>query len=68
MATLPGYAADVIDFDPHDDIAILRVPGLQEPPLKLAANPPAGTPPAILGYPLDGPFNVEPGRSGRPRP
>jgi S1-C subfamily serine protease len=61
----PGDDADVIDFDPHDDIAILRVPGLQEPPLKLAANTPAGTAAGILGYPLDGPFDVEPGRLGQ---
>ena len=27
----PGLDADVIDFDPHDDIAILRVHGLNEP-------------------------------------
>ena len=54
----PGLDAEVIDFDPHDDIAILRVPGLDEPPLKLASNPQAGTAAAILGYPLDGPFDV----------
>jgi len=61
----PGLDAAVIDFDPHDDIAILRVPGLDEPPLKLAANPRAGTAAAILGYPLDGTFDSEPGRIGQ---
>ncbi len=61
----PGLDAEVIDFDPHDDIAILRVPGLDEPPLKLAANPRAGTAAAILGYPLDGTFDSEPGRIGQ---
>ena len=55
----------VIDFDPHDDIAVLYVPGLNEPPLKLASNPRAGTAAAILGYPLDGGFDVEPGRIGQ---
>ena len=50
----PGLDADVIDFDPHDDIAVLRVPGLNEPVLKLAQNPKPGTAAAILGYPLDG--------------
>ncbi len=34
--------AQAIAFDPHDDIALLSVPGLHEPPLRLAANPPAG--------------------------
>jgi hypothetical protein len=61
----PGLDAQVIDFDPHDDIAILRVPGLDEPPLKLASNPQSGTAAAILGYPLDGTFDSEPGRIGQ---
>jgi S1-C subfamily serine protease len=61
----PGLDADVIDFDPHDDIAILRVPGLHLRALKLAADPKAGTPAAILGYPLDGGFDGEPGRIGQ---
>ena len=61
----PGLDATVIDFDPHDDIAILRVPGLDEPPLKLASNPQPGTAAGILGYPLDGTFDSEPGRIGQ---
>ena len=60
----PNLPAQVVDFDPHDDIAILRVSAIKEPPLALAANPAAGTPAAILGYPLDGPFDVQPGRIG----
>lgn len=63
--TPPGLNADVIDFDPHDDVAVLRVPGLHVPALRMAANPQAGTPAAILGYPLDGSFDVEPGRIGQ---
>jgi len=61
----PGLNADVIDFDSRDDVAILRVPDLHAPALRLAANPQAGTPAAILGYPLDGTFDVEPGRIGQ---
>ena len=61
----PGLDAHVIDFDPHDDIAVLYVGGLNEPPLRLASNPQAGTAAAILGYPLDGNFDVEPGRIGQ---
>ena len=60
-----GLDAEVIDFDPHDDIAVLRVRGLNEPVLHLATNPPSGTAAAILGYPLDGPFDKEPGRIGQ---
>ncbi|MGN6869334.1 MAG: MarP family serine protease [Solirubrobacteraceae bacterium] len=63
--TPPGLNADVIEFDSHDDVAILRVPGLHVPALRMAADPKAGTPAAILGYPLDGSFDVEPGRIGQ---
>ena len=59
-----GLPAQVVDFDPHDDLAVLKVHGLAEPPLPLAANPRSGTAAAILGYPLDGPFDGEPGRIG----
>jgi S1-C subfamily serine protease len=61
----PGLSAQVVDFDPHDDIAVLRVRGLGEPALRLGADPRSGTAAAILGYPLDGPFDAEPGRIGQ---
>jgi S1-C subfamily serine protease len=61
----PSLSASVVDFDPHDDIAVLRVPALSQPPLVLAADPRPGTAAAILGYPLDGPFDAEPGRLGQ---
>lgn len=60
-----GHQAQVVRFDPHDDIAILRVPGLTLPRLAVAARSPSGTPAAILGYPLDGAFDAEPGRIGQ---
>ncbi len=60
----PGLSAYAIAFDPTDDVAILRVPGLSLPSLRLAANPPAGSAGAILGYPEDGPFDALPGRIG----
>ena len=63
--TPPGLDADVIGFDSHDDVAVLRVPGLRERTLRMAANPQSGTPAAILGYPLDGSFDVEAGRIGQ---
>jgi S1-C subfamily serine protease len=61
----PGLDAQVVDFDPHDDIAVLRVQGLDEPPLRLASDPAVGTAAAILGYPLDGQFDAKPGRIGQ---
>ena len=61
----PGLPARPIAFDPKNDIALLRVEGLDLPRLSLAGQPPSGRAGAILGYPEDGPFNVEPGRIGR---
>ena len=61
-ATLPASA---VVFDPHNDIAILRVPGLRAPALQLASGPAAGTPAAILGFPLDGGLNSQPARLGQ---
>jgi len=60
----PGMPAQVLAFDPHDDIAVLQVAGLTVPALHMVGNPRPGTAAAILGYPLDGPFDVEPGRIG----
>jgi S1-C subfamily serine protease len=61
----PGHAAHAAVFDPHNDIAILRVPGLTLRALPVDAKPTSGTATAILGYPLDGAFNVQPGRLGQ---
>ncbi len=61
----PSLTAVPVAFNPHDDIALLRVPGLSEPPLPVAAAPRAGLPAAILGYPEDGPLDAEPGRIGQ---
>src|SRR5262249_5345435 len=58
----PGLDANVIDFDSKDDIAILRVAGLHQPTLRLAADPKSGTAAGILGYPLDGGYASQPGR------
>ena len=61
----PQVPVRVIVFDPDNDIAILYVPSLASTaPLKLAAHPRSGTAAAILGYPEDGPFDVEPARIG----
>jgi S1-C subfamily serine protease len=61
----PGLPAHVFAFDPHDDVAVLRVSGLRLRPLKMAADPRSGTAAAVLGYPLDGPFDAEPARIGQ---
>jgi uncharacterized membrane protein required for colicin V production len=62
----PALPAEAIAFDPNVDIALLRVPGLGEiPPLRVVSEPASGTAGAILGYPENGPYDVQPGRIGR---
>lgn len=61
----PGLPAEPIDFDPRNDIAVLRVPGLGLHALPIASSSPTATAGAILGYPEDGPFNAQPARIGQ---
>jgi S1-C subfamily serine protease len=60
----PGLEAQPIAFDPTDDVAVLRVQGLDLPSLGFASSAVSGTSGAILGYPENGPFDVQPGRIG----
>lgn len=57
---LRGVAAA---FDRRNDVAVLRVDGLDAPPLRALA-PHVGDAVAVLGYPDDGPFTATPGRIG----
>jgi S1-C subfamily serine protease len=63
----PGRSAQAIHFDARNDLAILRVDGLDARPLPLADETRSGTSAAILGFPLNGPFDVRPGRLGPTR-
>ena len=60
----PQLGAQAIYFDPTNDVAVLRVPGLQRSALDLAANPTRGEPGAVLGYPQNGPFRAAAARLG----
>jgi uncharacterized membrane protein required for colicin V production len=55
--------ATVVLLDIHNDVAILRVAGVSEKPLRLA-DPQPGAGVAIIGYPLDGGLTATPGRIG----
>ncbi|MHB1710274.1 MAG: MarP family serine protease [Acidimicrobiales bacterium] len=58
-----GALATVVLYDPHVDVAILYVPGLGLPPLHFApGQAPAGAEAAVVGYPENGPFTVDPAR------
>ena len=66
---LPGrdgdFHAAVIAFDAHNDVAVLRVAGVAQQPLRLRAAPQSGRAVAIVGYPQNGPLTATPGRIGR---
>src|SRR5207249_8450462 len=57
------YPATVVGFDPTNDLAVLRVPGLAGHPLPLV-SPTKGVAVAVLGYPENGPLRRIPGRLG----
>jgi S1-C subfamily serine protease len=63
----PGLDAQAIAFDSRNDLAVLRVPGLDAEPLEIARDPESGTSAAILGFPLNGPYDVRAGRLGQTR-
>jgi S1-C subfamily serine protease len=63
----PKLDATAVVFDPHNDVAVLRVDGLGAPALAAHPNARAGEPVAILGFPQDGPYHASPGRLGETR-
>ena len=58
-----GRDATALVIDRGQDVAVLRVPGLEAAPLPIG-DPHSGDPVAILGYPENGPFDARPGRVG----
>jgi Trypsin-like peptidase domain/Colicin V production protein len=61
------YPAQAIWFDSTNDVAILRVEQIagRAEPLPMDVNSKPGTPAAILGFPENGPFDVQPARLGQ---
>lgn len=58
------FRAQVIWFDSRNDLAILVAPGIQARPLKLIEDAKRGTSASIIGYPLNGPLDLQPARIG----
>ena len=56
--------ARVVSFDKKNDVAVVRVPGLQAAPLRLA-DAVEGTAAGMLGYPGNGPYTETAVRVGR---
>ena len=57
--------ATAIAFDSRNDVAVLRVPGLDRPALRFAREVKPTEPGAALGFPLNGPYKVVPARISR---
>ncbi len=57
--------AQAIGYDPHNDIAVLNVPGLGAPGLGQDMQASAGEAVAILGFPKNGPYQAVAGRLGQ---
>lgn len=62
----PSLPAEVVLFDRENDVAILEVDGLDATPLP-TAPPQTGESAAIIGFPDNGPLDIEPGRTGDTR-
>jgi S1-C subfamily serine protease len=55
--------AEVVAFDERNDIAVMRVDDLGLAPLPIATARP-GEAAAVIGFPQNGPRDIEPGRTG----
>ncbi|MEJ5914068.1 MarP family serine protease [Pseudokineococcus sp. 1T1Z-3] len=55
----PDLPARVVLYDPERDLAVLDVPDLAAAPLPLGEQLAAGDAAAVVGFPLDGPYDVE---------
>ena len=55
-------AGTVVYYNPDIDVAVLAVDGAGRPYLRFAGNGRSGQVAAVLGYPQDGPYNVQAAR------
>jgi hypothetical protein len=61
------FDAEPVVYQPRNDLAVVRVSGLDAPPLPIATEPRVGAAVAVLGYPENGPFTISPARQGDTR-
>jgi S1-C subfamily serine protease len=57
-----SYDARVVVFDPQRDLAVLSVPGLPAPALTQGPNLARSDSAIVAGFPLDGPYRLDPAR------
>ena len=60
--------ATAVHYDPTNDLALLRVSGLDDSALSFAPSVRSGAPGAVLGYPENGPLTITPARAGATGP
>ncbi len=60
--------ATPVHYDPTNDLALLRVVGLEDPPLSFTPSVTSGTTGAVIGYPENGPLTITPARAGATGP
>jgi S1-C subfamily serine protease len=59
--------ATPVYYSPGDDLSLLRVEGARLPTLAVSSERSEGEEAAVLGYPENGPYKVEPARVGETR-
>jgi S1-C subfamily serine protease len=59
------YSAQIVVFDPERDLAVLAVDGLTAAPLRLGGTLAIGDESVVAGFPLDGPYRLDPARVRR---
>jgi S1-C subfamily serine protease len=57
-----AYPATVVYYDPDVDVAVLSAPEVDAPALKFAGPAESGDLAAVLGFPENGPYDVQPAR------
>jgi len=60
--------ATPVHYDPSNDLALLRVNGLDDLPLSFSPDVSSGSPGAVIGYPENGPLTITPARVGATGP
>ena len=56
--------ASAVHYEPRNDLAILRIDGLEAPALRVAPRVPRAAAAGVLGYPENGPLTISPARVG----
>lgn len=66
VETRDGAELDAVPlaYRPEDDVAVLAVEGLEQPPLPIVDDPESGMPAAVLGFPSSGDFQSIAARLG----